>query len=96
MADRKHLRALDLTAEPTLTVADVQERGNEIVTEITQLVLKALDRSSGIGSAGAFKRPVRAATLRAIRSQARRASEAWQDVDAACSEVLDLERQMKS
>lgn len=96
MTDRKHLRALDLTAEPALTVADVQERGNEIVTEITQLVLKALDRSNGIGSAGAFKRPVTPTTLRRIRSQASRAAEAWQKVDAACAEVLDLERRMKS
>lgn len=94
MTTRNRLRVIDHSHERILTVDEVQNRGNEIVTEITRLILAALNESVTISRARAFKRPLTAADIRAIRHQSRQAIAAWQKVDSACSEVLDLERQM--
>ncbi|QHB37279.1 hypothetical protein SEA_GUDMIT_50 [Gordonia phage Gudmit] len=92
---RHRLRPIDHEKDQTpLSVDEVQESGDLLAKELRRLILAALDESVAIGQVGAFNSSWRAANIRGLQRQSQRAVDAWQRVNAASAEILDLERRM--
>ncbi|GGF38941.1 hypothetical protein [Williamsia phyllosphaerae] len=92
----KRLRVAPTPSATPLTVDEVQQNGNVLAKKIRRDILSALFHSSNVGAAGAFNEKYTPYNIRAIRNEARQAIDAWQEVEAAATELLDQAKRMRS